>query len=545
MAGAALRCRHFYSAHDALVLRPAAFLDDAYYHQLASLVASGNLRAGPEIFFLPPFYIYFLGLIYFLFSAGLTPAFLVQVGLGALTVWLGYGIGVMIKGERAGLFAALLLALDGLAAMYECTLLPAALDPLLIALLLWLTLRAMATGHRFTWALAGAAAGSFALNRPNALALLPLLPLFALWSPEKAKARAALLALAAAAVVIFPVSLRNYLVGGDPVLVSSHGGLNFYIGNRQGATGFYESPPWLEPDVRGQAQGAPKYLSGRLGRAVGPAEVSGILYRLAWEEIRDDPGAFLKLAGKKTLSLVNAREAGLNLSFDYMREALSPALWLMPVGMWLLVPLGAMGIFAGRRERMTLAVAALGLVYGATVIMFFISDRYRLPLHVPLAALSGVGLQGLIEAAKARRKSEVIKLAAVFVAALLISSLNLGVPSGRGQMRLMHALRLIEEGRIEEAKTVAAGMPKGEMNPFFWREKLARAFLAGHAPEAAIAEIKILIELAPQEGSLHCELGQLYLASHQPSLALPELQTGLHLDPSNDQCRQALAEAAR
>jgi hypothetical protein len=524
-----LRIAHFLYVRHAIVLEPRGYLDDAFYYRLASLIAGGDLAAGTEAFFLPPLYAYFLGALFALFRPGLDAPFLVQAVLGTLAVGIVYDAGRRAEGEAAGLIAGLLLAFDGLAVMYGATLLAAALDPFLSALFFWALVRAITGSNNRDWALAGAALGLFALNRPNALLLLPavaalpfLWPRTVRWSVtfNRPSALACATLVAAALIAIAPFTIRNYLVSGRFTLLSSHGGLNFYIGNWEGANGGYSAPDWLEPDVRGQVDGARQWLSAELRRPVAAEEVSALLYRRVFDEMAADPAGWLRLAATKARLLLAGREAGLNLSLGYLREAFSPALWLAPVGMWLLLPLGIAGAVAARRRRPAMIVAGFALVFAFSVWVFFVSDRYRLPLHPPLAVLSGCGLAAVGEAVKQWRgkskdgyenatqspRRELALYLCVLAVAAVFAAWPIGAPSGDGQMRLMHALRLVEDGRIGEAEAVAEGMPPGAMNPFFWRLKMARALRAKGASAAAEAEYRRLLEIDPASREIGCEL---------------------------------------
>jgi len=539
--GLGLRLAHCLVVHDHLLLQPRGFLDDVFYDRFARAVAGGDLLAGREVFFLSPLYIYFLGLVYFIFSPGPAAPFLIQSLLGAAAVWLCFRAGTMLKDARAGLLAAALIAFDGLAVMFESSLLQASLDPFLSALFFFALVKAVVASRISSWLLLGFAAGLLSLNRPNALVLLPLCPALALWFKGGNAWKSASAAALAGIIVLLPVTLRNLAVGGDAALVSSHGGMNFYIGNRQGADGFYEPPEGLSPDMRAQAEEARLRFERELGRPVMPSEVSRRFYSRAFDEIKADPAGWLTLLGRKALYLANSREAGLNLSLSYLKE-LSPALRLSFVGMWLIIPLAGLGAASELKSRAAQAVMVASLAYAATVVLFFVSDRYRLPLHVPLALLAGAGMSSVVERVRARHWKRLIAPLAVLVALAFVSQLRLEIPSGAGQMRLSHCLRLIDAGRIEEAKELAAGMPVGEMNPFFWRVKLAAAYSARGAPEEAVEQYRFLVGLAPDEAELRCRLAEALMSAGDREAAISELKKGLSLDPFDPGCQEALSE---
>ena len=52
----------------------------------------------------------------------------------------------------------------------------------------------------------------------------------------------ALVCMLCAAAVVAPVSVRNFLVSGEPVLISNNGGVTFYHGNNHRAIGLYTAP---------------------------------------------------------------------------------------------------------------------------------------------------------------------------------------------------------------------------------------------------------------------------------------------------------------
>src|SRR5688500_2091678 len=65
------------------------------------------------------------------------------------------------------------------------------------------------------------------------------------------KLRPAILLVAGVLIGIAPVAVRNVVVADQWSLVSSHGGLNFYMGNSETATGFYNQIPGITPDIKG------------------------------------------------------------------------------------------------------------------------------------------------------------------------------------------------------------------------------------------------------------------------------------------------------
>jgi hypothetical protein len=100
----------------------------------------------------------------------------------------------------------------------------------------------------------GLAMGALSLTRENALVLVIIVAAWILFASAAALTdRLRLLAAfaIAVAVVLVPVAIRNYAVGGAFYLTTSQFGPNFYIGNNPGADGTYASLRF--------GRGAPEY----------------------------------------------------------------------------------------------------------------------------------------------------------------------------------------------------------------------------------------------------------------------------------------------
>ena len=134
---------------------------------------------------------------------------------------------------------------------FEAELLAVGLEVFLYLLLLDRILHALTARDDRSWLVAGLVGGLAAISRPNILLFLALLvPWVARLRPEQHKAeqnvgqRATVQPAGRAAnlrplffsglglmTVVLSVTLRNVVVGGDVVLISANGGINFHIGN--------------------------------------------------------------------------------------------------------------------------------------------------------------------------------------------------------------------------------------------------------------------------------------------------------------------------
>lgn len=451
LLGAALVLKSLVLArlHDHPLLGPTGGLDSEVYVDLAARVASGDLLLRPEPFFVAPLYVYFLAPIFAVSRGSLLAVKVVQVLLGTLAVGLVSLSGFRLFGRRAGLIAGLLYALAGVVTFHEVLILQAALDPFLTALALFLLARALfPTGVPAArpFAAAGLAFGLLVLNRPNAL--LCAAAAAVLVAVSRGLKEGAILA-AAVALVIAPVTLRNLAVAGEPVLVSSHGGLNLYIGNNAEADGTYRSVPGITPSIAGQAADARRVAERAVGRALSASEVSRSFAAQAWAWIRSHPASAGRLFLSKLGFLVNELEIPLNYSYRYYSMDSGSPLALLFVGAGILVPLGFLGLFWRLHDAPRSAYASWAIfvpAYVFSVAAFFVSSRYRLPLLVPLAIGAGGAVDRLVEAARAKRGRVVGGALAAALPLFWLALRPLGLDDGRVAEETEMVLHLVDVG---------------------------------------------------------------------------------------------------
>ena len=182
----------------------------------------------------PPGYGVFLAAVYAILGRSFFAAQLVQNALTSLACVLLALVGARLVDRTTGLAAGFVAALSPHLAFPSNLVLPDALSALpLVAAILALA-RAHPDREASPWwsAFAGALVGIGVWLRPNVVLLAPFLAVtLFLVSHEKRRAalHGAVLCLAAAAIVL-PITLRNYVVFREFVPVSINGGLTFWQG---------------------------------------------------------------------------------------------------------------------------------------------------------------------------------------------------------------------------------------------------------------------------------------------------------------------------
>ncbi len=472
------------------LLQPHGELDTAYYVGLARQMAAAGLFAPVDTSFVSPLYAYALATV---FAAGgsVLAAQLLQIGLGTAAVYLSFATARYWFGVRAAAVAAGLAMLAGPFSFNEVLILQSALDPFLVAGALCLLTRALAGGATVAWAGAGATLGLLALNRPNALAFGVAAVAGVLihqWRQASvtrgggprgwaATRGAALLAVSLLAVLAANAA-RTYAVSGQALLIASHGGLNLYIGNHDRADGTYTPVPGIRPSIAGQARDAARVAEAAEGRPLAAGEVSDFFARRAVDWIVARPADAARLIIRKALILLNSVDVPLNYSYAYYAaDARSVLHWLV-VGPWLILPLGIVGLLwpSVRAHRRGYWIwASFVPVYGASVIAFFVADRYRMPLLLPLCASAGAALVRAFDIVRARRLAS-LGIPAMAVAAIsLIGFADLGLDDGIGGEQTRWAVALVERGEYDDARRYAEEVLPGQRRPgVMW-------FRVGHA----------------------------------------------------------------
>lgn len=366
--------------------------DSQVYYQRALEILKGDLL-GKEIFFhsSPP-YPYFIALLFWISGNSFFFVYFVQILIGSGNCLLIYFLTKKLAEEKifptflAGLFAVFY----GLLAFFDGDLLMIFLTLFYVDLSLLLLLKFKETKKLGYSVFAGIAYGLGVLDKPNLLIFVPAAVFFLAsefsFRPKKWELKPAIIFLSAVILMILPITLRNYIVGKDFVLISSNGGVNFYIGNNPRSLGTFKLPPDSGLMDPGLYESSMAVAEKKLGRELKPSEASRFWAGKAFEFIRNQPLQELKLLGRKFLLLFNYYEVPNHQNFYFIRTEFAPILNLMPIGFWLVVPIALVGIAWKIKSGLNLPgklYISFLLCYMVALLLFFITERYRLPM-VPL-----------------------------------------------------------------------------------------------------------------------------------------------------------------
>ena len=532
-------------------------IDAAYHIYWARGLATGRWegppgRDDPQVYrypyYRPPGYAFFLALVYRVFGLGPWAPRLFQGLIGLGSAALAFFLGRKWMGSAAGLIFAFLVAFYWIFILYEGELLDPAPSVFLSLAVVGLVAGVVDGFKAWRGPAAGVVLGALAIFRPNALVLLPLLGAWMVWAGDRRGQRrrawwgALGLALGTAAA-IFPVTLRNYLVGGEWVMISTNQGISLLVANNPASDGTTHTIPELG-DI-----GTPfdyprivRQLGERMGRPLTPVQVSDYL---SWEAVsfaRENPGRFLGLLGRKALLFWGPGEVR-NVKEVHYARLNSRVLRAIPLNFSLALTLGLMGLgwWWWDRKRAEVipgwaevgwlpALAAVG--YFVSMLPFAVAARYRVPAIPFLLWLGAWGIRRWAELARAGKwKPAGVALVVGGVVCLLVSRNWVGYRPSPEKWHYDLGLAYFEKGEIKAARE--AFHEAVRLRPDFYRARhnLANVLVLEEDHISALANFQEVLRHSPDQAEVHNSLGNLLYNMGKPEEAMKHFQRALSLDP--------------
>ena len=494
-------------------------LDAKYYDDWAQRILREGLQ-GKDPYFMGPLYPHLLAIVYAIFGRSLDAVRWLQVAMSTGTVALVHVLARRYGGARLACVASAATAIYGPLISYSVSIIYPTVNTLLTTLellLLFEAARRRSYGLAFA---AGAAIGLDALGRGNVLLFAPpaLLWLAGAWGkplafgrPEwRGSLKVAIAFGAGLVVAIAPATIHNARTG-DAALLTTNGGLNLYIGNGPMASGGHETPVLyvkrpdgttekivadLQKDVecRTEAERA-------TGRTLTYSEVSDFWFAETLRFIREHPGTFLSKLLMKTVHFWSAYEVPQIEHFQYFRRYSAalrgPVLTFGVVGAFAIV-----GLVSTWRRRAAWALPYFFVVaYSISTILFFVLDRYRLPIVPALTLFAAGAALSTWDALRARN----VRAASSYVGGLAVTMLLMhanvyGVDEKKGIAQVLYREGIVADSRGK------------------WDEAI------GHYQEA--------LALKPEYDKAHLNLGVDLARLGQPEDALIHLRRAEELNPS-------------
>jgi 4-amino-4-deoxy-L-arabinose transferase-like glycosyltransferase len=376
-------------------------LDERENIDLANAIAGSLLPAVP--FYRAPGYALALACLRWagVSAGGLFPAALL---FGALLHGINTALVAAIAGRpfgaRGALIAGLFFGFDPVLVHFATQALDATLSLAFFLGGLFFFLAAVTAPQRArAWAAAGLLWAAATLARPNYLLVWALVPAAAAFSVSTTRARLRLLPSALAGVLLFgAASAWQWNVSGVAGFLPWQGPYNLWAANRPGANGRYYTqhvslPPELARANPARAESILLYAEETQGQPPEIPAMNAHWRRRFMQEVVSHPLRWGRLMLRKAYALLNNWEQYNNKTFAF-HKALSPWLRWNPICWGVLLVLGVAGAarLAAEAPRTAAAAAAVGLACAASILLVFVSARFRLPLAGLLAVLAGGAL---------------------------------------------------------------------------------------------------------------------------------------------------------
>ncbi len=450
----------------ALILRIAALMnlkesiyfdfllwDERVYHIWATKIANGTYQSS-SVYEMAPLPAYLMALIYKLFSPDVIYIRIANIIFGVFTCYLVYLIGKEMANRKIGLIACLVAALYKPFIFYSIVPLKTSLSVFLFASTVYFFVAILNKNSLVKVILLGIAIGLANNVRPNCTVLIPLIPLFIIWSISKGRSSLKILTTTiilygvGLSIAMSPFMIRNYLVAGESAPTPSQSGFNLYMCNNLK----YSYPlPFASTSPFEQGIHFTIEASRREGKKLSPGEASSYWTNEVFKTVLEQPTAIALKKIKATLGFFNWFEKGDHYHIGFVSNFIK--FFKIPfISLWLILPFGMAGMAVNIfRSRKLFALSAIFFIYASTLILFFTNVRVRLPLLVILIPFAVIGVNNLISYIRGKQSKKLGIFAAITIAFLVIEFLPVRDTKDLTAYYNTHAIILNSKGFEDQA----------------------------------------------------------------------------------------------
>ena len=464
----------------------------------------------------PPLYTVFLAANYALFGQGYLAPRIVQCLMGAASCVMVQRLGARLAGPTAGVIAGFAAALYGPLVFYETDLLREVLV-IFLALALLLCLLRSEEGGRLLWAAAaGFLMGLSLITRENMFLFLPVAAawlFFRAEGPSKNRWLAPAVFVLLTMLPVVPVTIQNYLNSGAFVPISSHGGMNFFIGNSADSERLMGLQPGIAWDRMAKAPEA------ALGENASPNAYNAWFFRRAFQDIAAAPGVWVKKLVKKAWLVFDAEELEPNNDINLYRGEswLLRALMFRLGPLWfpfgLVVPLFVLGAVTRKPSAGAWLIFGFIAAYATSLVLFHVRARYRLPIAPVMLPFAAAGALWVAKQWKGRNAKA---LAAGLLGLLAVAAL---VNAPIADVSFAH------------------GFPTHYM--------LGKAWLIGEQDVKAVQEFERALNAHEDFAELRHDYGQSLVRLGREDEGLIQIERAVALAPDCVYCRKNLGQLYR
>lgn len=524
---------------------PLAQYSDGYsYFLWAKDIASGDLL-GARAFMKWPLYAYFSGFLFKLFGEDVNFIYVLQFILGALNCALIYLIARLNFNEVVAFISGLLCAVYGLFVFYDGLFIYTSLSLFLNSLLfLYLLFIQNKLGQKNLFVF-GVLLGVATITQANIVIFGVAAIAWLLWQERLSFSRLyrkALSFLLGLSLVIGLVTVRNYIVERDMVLIAGNTGINFFIGNNGRATGIFDNSGFLTPTQEGMFRDSRVIAKLQAGRELKTSEVSVIWLRKSLEFIKNSPSAYFKLVLKKIDFLFNPNEVIHDPEFSLVRDKIG-IFKVMLMNLKFILPLCFLGlIFNLRNFKRNALLYIILAAFSVSILAFFVTTRYRIVMVPFMIIFAASAIFSFVEFIKKRYKCVSLGLLIAILLFIWFANRASSVSSKPADERNVlssyqyHFDRAILDSKKSEFNSALRHLEEAlrlHPNSHYAEFALGSTYYAIGDLKTAEEKFKKAINISPFFVDAYYNLGFIYNQEGRFTEARQILQEGAFLDPDD------------
>ncbi len=338
-----------------------------------------------------------------------------------------------------------------------------------------------------------------------------------------------------------PCWIHNFVIVRDPVFLSGHSGINFWIGNNPMANGYPRFPPGLHPGQAAMLQDSINQAEAAAGHPLKRAEVSAFWSSKAKEYIGSHPVVWVRLIGLKIRNFWSAFQYDDLSVITSLRKqgVIFPGLYFGIVGAFGFPGL-LLAIWSAPRSRWIVSAVLLALI---GLLSVFITERYRL---VAVPGLLICAVYGLSIFWKSLNEARLTR-ATVYLALLTTATAFVSWPNRQSSLWALDAYnsgwQAIEAGDLpmaEKKLAVAyAYVPTNAETNF----ALGNLRLSEDRRSEAKSFFRVTLELDPHHKGALNNLGVISLEEGEFARAQRDFERAIVEQPGDAKAHYLLAKA--
>ncbi|NWF50098.1 MAG: tetratricopeptide repeat protein [Ignavibacteriaceae bacterium] len=514
------------------------FSDAKIYTEQARFIINSGSWILDEPFFMSPGYSYFLAIVFTLLGESFTAVRIIQALLSTGAILFVFLAARNLFNQRTAYISAFAAAIYSVFIFYTGNLLGETLQAFLISIVIYLFSVQKPVSKNKHWITAGLIFGVASLFRANILFFVPVLLLWslyiyikknALWTEIKS---GIYFFIAGVLIPVFAITLINYIAGKDFVIISSNGGINYFIGNNKDATGVFTTPKNFDffRDMAGE-----KFAEKLLQKDLLPSEASAYWFGQGIEFNTSNPSSSIYLILKKLLLFFDHSENPQSsvVDINFAKENFSDLLKLPLPGFFVIAVISVFGFYyAARSKKMNPLILLFTISYIISVVVFFVIGRFRVGIASVFLIFAAYGINETISCFESKNLKALIypSIAAILFAVLIIAfSPNYNYPNYDAFNNLGNIY--FDKNQIDDAIVNYEKSIQIKPNEVAY-VLLGNAQSVKQNYSEALSSYQKAIALSPNFALAYFNLGGLYSRQGVYDKALQNFMKTLEIDPS-------------